>query len=213
MQIKLVSLEDGITSCGFRKMAAYVARINEDTESCYVSTNRYRSIRNGLRGTLGSAGSLEPEDLDLAARELAKSDLVGFSSMTGYSDLTRKLIERVKVIDPSTYVIWGGIHPIIHPEDAILSSVDAICTGEGEFAFQELYDQLMAGQSPDEHQELLVQEARRRRGHPQPLPAAHVAGRDGEPAVPAVRRAASSSTRAARASSRCGPRTTSRTTA
>ena len=56
MQIKLVSLEDGITSCGFRKMAAFAARINEDTESCYVSTNRYRSIRNGLTGTLGSAG-------------------------------------------------------------------------------------------------------------------------------------------------------------
>ena len=124
MQIKLVSLEDGITSCGFRKMAAFVARINEDTESCYVSTNRYRSIRNGLRGTLGSAGSLEPEDIDLAARDLIKSDLVGFSSMTGYSDLTRKLIKRVKELDPSTYVIWGGIHPIIHPEDAILSDSD-----------------------------------------------------------------------------------------
>jgi radical SAM superfamily enzyme YgiQ (UPF0313 family) len=148
MQIKLVSLEDGITSCGFRKMAAFVARINEDTESCYVSTNRYRSIRNGLRGTLGSAGSLEPEDIDLAARDLIKSDLVGFSSMTGYSDLTRKLIQRVKELDPSTYVIWGGIHPIIHPEDAILSDVDAICTGEGEFAFQELYDELEAGKRP-----------------------------------------------------------------
>ena len=150
MQIKLVSLEDGITSCGFRKMAAFVSRINEDTESCYVSTNRYRSIRNGLRGTLGSAGSLEPEDIDLAARDLIKSDLVGFSSMTGYSDLTRKLIQRVKELDPSTYVIWGGIHPIIHPEDAILADVDAICVGEGEFAFQQLYDELRAGKRPSD---------------------------------------------------------------
>jgi B12 binding domain len=148
MQIKLVSLEDGITSCGFRKMAAFAARINDDTESCYVSTNRYRSIRNGLRGTLGSAGSLEPEDIDLAARDLIRADLVGFSSMTGYSDLTRKLIKRVKELDRSTYVIWGGIHPIIHPEDAILSDVDAICTGEGEFAFQELYESLVAGHRP-----------------------------------------------------------------
>ncbi len=57
VRIKMVSLEDGITSCGFRKMAAFVARINDDAESCYVSTNRYRNIRNGLRGTLGSAGS------------------------------------------------------------------------------------------------------------------------------------------------------------
>ena len=168
-------------------MAAFVARINEDTESCYVSTNRYRSIRNGLRGTLGSAGSLEPEDIDLAARDLIEADLVGFSSMTGYSELTRKLITRVKELDPSTYVIWGGIHPIIQPEDAILADVDAICTGEGEFAFEELYDELMDGPRPDEHQELLVQAARRR-DHPEPLPAADVAGRDGVAAVPAVRR-------------------------
>ena len=75
----MVSLEDGITSCGFRKMAAFVARINEDSESCYVSTNRYRNIRNGLRGTLGSAGSLEDEDIDLAARHLIEADVVGFS--------------------------------------------------------------------------------------------------------------------------------------
>ena len=148
MRIKLVSLEDGITSCGFRKMAAFAARINEDTESCYVSTNRYRSIRNGLRGTLGSAGSLEEEDLELAARGLIDADLVGFSSMTGYSELTRKLIAKVKELDPSTYVIWGGIHPIIQPEDAILADVDAICTGEGEFAFEELRQKLIEGRDP-----------------------------------------------------------------
>ena len=148
MRIKLVSLEDGITSCGFRKMAAFVARINEDTESCYVSTNRYRSIRNGLRGTLGSAGSLEAEDIDLAARGLVDADVVGFSSMTGYAELTRRLITRVKELDPSTYVIWGGIHPIIHPEDAILADVDAICTGEGEFAFEELRALMVEGRDP-----------------------------------------------------------------
>ena len=144
----MVSLEDGITSCGFRKMAAFVARINEDTESCYVSTNTYRSIRNGLRGTLGSAGSLEPEDIDNAARGLIDADVVGFSSMTGYAELTRKLITRVKQLDPSTFVIWGGIHPIIHPEDAILADVDAICVGEGEFAFEELHQLLREGRDP-----------------------------------------------------------------
>jgi radical SAM superfamily enzyme YgiQ (UPF0313 family) len=129
-------------------MAAFAARINEDTESCYVSTNRYRSIRNGLRGTLGSAGSLEDEDIDAAARGLIDADVVGFSSMTGYADLTRRLITRVKELDPSTYVIWGGIHPIIHPEDAITADVDAICTGEGEFAFEELRTRLLEGRDP-----------------------------------------------------------------
>ena len=68
--------------------------------------------------------------------------------MTGYAELTRRLITRVKELDPSTYVIWGGIHPIIQPEDAILADVDAICTGEGEFAFEELRQKLIEGRDP-----------------------------------------------------------------
>jgi radical SAM superfamily enzyme YgiQ (UPF0313 family) len=140
MRIKLVSLEDGITSCGFRKMAAWVARINEDTMPYYVSTNRYRSIRAGLRGTLGEAGDLGDPEVDEIAHDLADADIVGYSSMTGYAGLTRKIINRLREVNPSVYQIWGGIHPIIHPEDAITAPVDAICTGEGEFAFEEFLD-------------------------------------------------------------------------
>ena len=139
MRIKLVCLEDGITSCGFRKIAASISRLNADTESYYISTNNYRSLRNAVLGTYGGRGELGEAEVDEIAHGLAGSDLVGFSSMTGYADLTRKVIARLRQIDPSTFILWGGIHPIIHPEDAILSDVDAICTGEGEFAFEELY--------------------------------------------------------------------------
>ncbi len=145
MQIKLVSLEDGITSCGFRKMAAYVARINEDTESCYVSTNRYRSVLNGIKGTLGEAGMMHDEEIDEIAQGLAGSDIVGYSSMTGYAALTHKIIARLREISPDTYQIWGGIHPIIQPEDAITADVDAICVGEGEFAFSEFLENFRDG--------------------------------------------------------------------
>ncbi len=139
MRIKLVCLEDGITSCGFRKIAASVSRLNPDTESYYISTNNYRSLRNAVLGTYGGRGELGEAQIDEIAHGLAGSDLVGFSSMTGYADLTRKVIARLRQIDPSTFILWGGIHPIIHPEDAILADVDAICTGEGEFAFEEFF--------------------------------------------------------------------------
>ena len=145
MQVRMVSLEDGITSCGFRKMAAYVAGLNADTQACYVTTNRYRGIRNALFGGLGSGGGLEDDEVDEIAQGLCTADLVGFSSMTGYADLTRRIISRVRQLNPSVYVIWGGIHPIIHPEDAITAEVDAICTGEGEFAFAELFESLQRG--------------------------------------------------------------------
>jgi anaerobic magnesium-protoporphyrin IX monomethyl ester cyclase len=137
VHIKMVCLEDGITSCGFRKMAAYAVRLNPDTEAYYVTTNRYRGIRNALFGGLGSGGDLNDEEVAEVAQGLAGADVVGFSSMTGYADLTHRIMRRLRQLDPSTFIIWGGIHPIIHPEDAITGEVDAICTGEGEFAFEE----------------------------------------------------------------------------
>jgi radical SAM superfamily enzyme YgiQ (UPF0313 family) len=141
----MVSLEDGITSCGFRKMAAYAARINPDTEAFYVTTARYKTIRNGITGGRGSGSDLSDDEVDEVAHGLLGADLLGFSSMTGYAGLTRRVIKRVRELEPSLYIVWGGIHPIIHPEDAITAEVDAICTGEGEFAFHELLDALTEG--------------------------------------------------------------------
>jgi anaerobic magnesium-protoporphyrin IX monomethyl ester cyclase len=51
----------------------------------------------------------------------------------------------LRTIDASTFIVWGGIHPIIHPEDAIGAEVDAICTGEGEFAFEEFFTKFSNG--------------------------------------------------------------------
>jgi radical SAM superfamily enzyme YgiQ (UPF0313 family) len=131
-------------------MAAYVARLNDDTEACYVTTNRYRGIRNALFGGLGSGGDLGDEEVDEVAHGLIGADLIGFSSMTGYADLTHRIVRRIRALDPSVYIIWGGIHPIIHPEDAITGEVDAICTGEGEFAFEQFLDAFRDGRDHTE---------------------------------------------------------------
>ncbi|HWF53645.1 MAG TPA: B12-binding domain-containing radical SAM protein [Solirubrobacteraceae bacterium] len=153
-----MSLEDGITSCGFRKMAAYVARLNADTEALYVTTGRYRGIRAALFG-LGSGGGLGDDEIDEIAQGLVGADLVGFSSMTGYAELTHRISRRLRELDPSAYQIWGGIHPIIQPEDAITAPVDAICTGEGEFAFEEFYAALSEGRDPTDTKNFWFNEA------------------------------------------------------
>ncbi len=140
MKVSLVSLEDGIMACGFRKMAAYAERLNPETRTYFVSTDNYRSLLAALKGDQGGGGVLTPEYVDEIAQELATSDLVGFSSMTGYADLTKAVMSRVREISSDTTIVWGGIHPIIHPEDAIRADVDAICTGEGEFAFEAFFD-------------------------------------------------------------------------
>ena len=142
----MVCLEDGITSCGFRKMAAYVARLNPDTDVYYVTTaHQYKSVRNAINGSRGAGGDLDDDQVDEVAHGLLGADMLGFSSMTGYAELTHRLSRRVRELDPSIYMVWGGIHPIIHPEDAIARDVDAICTGEGEFAFETFFDAFKDG--------------------------------------------------------------------
>ena len=136
MRIKMVSLEDGTISCGFRKIAAFTARINPDTESYYITTKRYASLRNVLFGSHG-IGVVDADAIDEIAQGLKDADLIGFSSMTGYADITRRVIHRVRELRPDVLMVWGGIHPIIEPENAITADVDAICTGEGEFAFEQ----------------------------------------------------------------------------
>ncbi len=138
MKIHMVSLEDGITATGFRRIAAYVEKINPDTRTFYVGTRRYLSLWKLLSRRIGETSAFGREEIEEIARGTAGADIVGFSSMTGYANLTKLLARRVREINPRAYMIWGGIHPIIYPEDAINTSVDAICTGEGELAFAEL---------------------------------------------------------------------------
>ena len=149
----MISLEDGITATGFRKVAAYVEKLNPDTRIAYVGTRRYRSMWKSFVRKMGDIAEFTDDEIDNVAQGVAKdADLIAFSSMTGYSDLTKRIAKRVREIAPQAYTMWGGIHPIIYPEDAITADVDAICTGEGEFAFEEVYEALQRGVQPLEVQ-------------------------------------------------------------
>lgn len=145
MKIHLVSLEDGITATGFRKFAAFAEQINPDTKVFYVGTHRYRSLLKSLTRRMGDTRAFDDAQLDEMASQLADANVVAFSSMTGYAALVKELAARVRKINPGAYTMWGGIHPIIYPEDAIKAEVDAICTGEGELAFEEWYRHVHAG--------------------------------------------------------------------
>ena len=145
MKIHLVSLEDGITATGFRKFAAYAERLNRDTRTFYVGTQRYRSMWKSFLRKMGETRQFDDDQIDEIAQGLKGADLIAFSSMTGYSDLTKRLSKRVREVAPQAHVMWGGIHPIIYAEDAITADVDSICTGEGELAFEEFLDHFKRG--------------------------------------------------------------------
>lgn len=137
MKIHMVSFEDGITATGFRKMAAFMEQANPDTRLFYVGTNSYRSFWKSISRKIGTAVTFGPEQIEQIARGIAGAELIAVSCMTGYSETAKKVIARVRQLSPEAYIMWGGIHPIIYPENAIEADVDAICTGEGELAFAE----------------------------------------------------------------------------
>ncbi len=137
IKINLACIEDGLDNIGFRKFAAYVKNIHPETTIAYVPTGNMRGLLRIMREE--GPGSLTKADIYNVGKFLAKADLIGLSSMTQYSDIVREIISSIRHFNPQAYIVWGGIHPIIHPEDAI-KHADAICTGEGEFAFKEFLE-------------------------------------------------------------------------
>jgi len=139
MKIRLACIEDGLENIGFKKFAAYVKSIHQDTQAAFVPTGNVYSLIRHI--TEKGAGDLNKKDIHTVAQFLAEGDLIGLCSMTQYSTTIHKIIVAIRGLNPQAYIVWGGIHAIIHPEDAI-KHADAVCTGEGEFAFKvflELY--------------------------------------------------------------------------
>ena len=137
MNIRLACVEDGLDNTGFRKISAYIKSIHANTKVTYVPTANHRNLI-GVLMEKGS-GNLDNDDIHKVAQFMAEGDIAAFSSMTQSSSTVYKIIADIRRINPRSYIIWGGIHPIIQPEDAI-KHADAVCTGEGEFAFKTFLD-------------------------------------------------------------------------
>jgi len=142
VDVRLACVEDGLDNIGFRKFAAYVKLIHPNTKAAYVPNGNVRGYIKLMSEK--SYNVLNEEDIHRIAKFLAEGDLVGLSSMTPYSETVVKIIDKVRVLNPESYIVWGGIHPIIYPEDAI-KHADAACTGEGEFAFKTFLDLFKSG--------------------------------------------------------------------
>jgi len=145
-RLALVLVGDYISAYGMRKLAAAADELVPEVMIFFVPTGkRLHSIRNILLSSRGDNAKLTPADIATIAGALADYDLVGFSSMTIDAEWTKAIIAEVKRQRPDQYVLWGGIHPIVAPDDAIRHA-DAICLGEGDLAFDELLSRLNAAE-------------------------------------------------------------------
>ena len=84
--------------------------------------------------------------------EIGKPLFVGISSIHG-SQIRYGLefARRVRALDSSIPLVWGGVHPTLLPEQTVASEfVDIVVRGEGEQTLWELADKFSAGEPLDE---------------------------------------------------------------
>ena len=136
MKVKLVSIENGIAAFGFRRIASMARKLNPDTEIYFLTAGNLYSLITHLFPS--SQKKFTDRDLNAIAEELAKADLLCFSSMSPSAPYVEKIARAVKQKNPKIFIFWGGTHCIISPEEAI-KYADAICTGEGEIPFEIFY--------------------------------------------------------------------------
>jgi len=78
--------------------------------------------------------------------------LISVSSVTMQlaRTITRKIKEKI-----DTFVIWGGVHAIIAPDECI-QYADAVCVGEGEYAILEAVQRFSEGKTIDSIRNLWI---------------------------------------------------------
>ena len=99
--------------------------------------------KNGRNAQLISTGMTSP-DVEYFRKEISRlrPDVVLFSVMSAVWPTVKKLSKIVKQI-ANSYVICGGYHPTLFPEDTIAHEfVDAICLGEGDLALPMALDDI-----------------------------------------------------------------------
>jgi len=82
--------------------------------------------------------------------------LICFTAVSTAYYLIKDFARKFKERHPRVFLIAGGCHVSLNPEEAIADSFDAICIGEGEYPTLELADQLEQGISPSKIQNLWI---------------------------------------------------------
>lgn len=75
-------------------------------------------------------------------------DIVAFTTVATQFPFIREIADHIKKCNPKIFLIVGGVHAALRPEDVIRGPFDAVCIGEGEYPLLELTQQLEAGTIP-----------------------------------------------------------------
>jgi radical SAM superfamily enzyme YgiQ (UPF0313 family) len=100
-----------------------------------------RRLYQGYKEYLGEPST--PFSPPITEKELKEfnPDIIGFSIEITTFNKSIEMASEIKDILPNSFIIFGGPHPTIRPEETIEKApIDAICIGEGEYPMLELCD-------------------------------------------------------------------------
>ncbi len=96
---------------------------------------------------LGSAEKKTTQLLDVAIEEFDPT-LIGFTSVSSQYPFIESMASYTKEKYPDKYLLLGGVHATLNPQEAINGPFDAICIGEGEYPTLELCKSIEAKEEP-----------------------------------------------------------------
>jgi anaerobic magnesium-protoporphyrin IX monomethyl ester cyclase len=144
MRVQLAYVGSNLAAYGFRLLTAIVRQKFPDTDCRFVMFFNSRSIRK-IMAPVPCAAELTSEEIRIITKDLASCDVLGLASMSEHATAVKAIIADVRQINPNVFIVWGGVHAIMHPEDAI-QHADAICVSEAETAFPEFLEKYRAGE-------------------------------------------------------------------
>ena len=105
-------------------------------------------------------GRLEADPVRAVVAAARGAICVGVSVLTGAPIHDALAVSRaVKKSDPGCTVVWGGWHPSLFPAECLEDpAVDIVVSGQGEEAFRDVVDRLIAGAPIDARQSRPMQD-------------------------------------------------------
>ena len=99
-------------------------------------------------------GRLEADPVSAVAAAAKGALCVGITVLTGAPIHDALAVSRaVKAVQPECPVVWGGWHPSLFAKECLADpAVDIVVSGQGEDAFRDIVDRLMAGEPVDRSQ-------------------------------------------------------------
>jgi radical SAM superfamily enzyme YgiQ (UPF0313 family) len=83
-------------------------------------------------------------DIEATCRRF-QPQVVGFTGYTSQLNIIKDLAVRLKASFPGVWIVIGGHHATVRPEDFNTPAIDAVVVGEGVFALREIVGAIEAG--------------------------------------------------------------------